>query len=278
MPAFICAVSTSKRAPRAFALLEQLPPRDDERPSYALKALRRFEEGDVAQQLQDMLAENEDLAGHTTVVVQGGQPVARKLHKAGLTAVPVETRPPVSRDGDTVAVAEQTVVDTFEAVFRRSLITFPDDDDLVERAVRSLYVSMSDDAGAEDAPDHLSAEMEEELGTMPPEDDAAADLVNQSGGENSISMGIVADDRRDRDVLPMSRGEVGPVQSGLIDERLITAHQVDMGEDHDAAMALGLAVWYGEYSADEVPVTDQATMPRRVRDGKRNRREAARAR
>jgi hypothetical protein len=278
MPGYICAISTRGREPAAYALVEQAREHEARRPMYTIHDIGRFGEGSAIEQLQDLLAGDPVIPGRTVLVVQGGHRVAGGFHDAGMTAVPVETQPPGSRDGDTISVSEQTAIDTFEGMYRRTEVAVRGENELAARAIRALYLVMSDDAGADDIPDHLAAEIPDEVGPPPPEDDAKPDVIALSGRETSISTAIVADQEHPHDMLPLAVDEAEPRRRGLVDEGPNTTLEVDMGDDHDIAMALALAVWYGEYSADEVPVTDQAATSRRARDVRRNRRQAARGR
>src|SRR5690606_6693077 len=69
--------------------------------------------------VRDARADSRESVGQTTLVVTGGQPAADRFHDAGPSAVPVTLLGPDATAGtDSLAVAPQVLVDTFERVFR----------------------------------------------------------------------------------------------------------------------------------------------------------------
>src|SRR5690554_4785889 len=92
MSRFICAVSTSASSdtPVAFTLTEQTVRDGDEASGYSVRALGRFGDDDPVEAIQDLLADEEQYTGHVTVVVMGGQRMAERFGKAGLSVVPVQ--------------------------------------------------------------------------------------------------------------------------------------------------------------------------------------------
>jgi hypothetical protein len=270
MSTFLCAISTHKRIPVAFALLEQFPGVGDEKPSYSLRAIARLAEDDPLGDLRDRLAREEQMAGHTIVLAEGGRKVANALHEVGLSSVPVEVGSGgASRDGDTVVVTEQALADTFALVFRQSGFESLADSELASEAVRALYVAMSEDGGAEDGPDEYDELLDGEADDAP-----AAATIAQTGTAEAVSTARVGGEASSRDVRPMAEGEVG--SSGRDVAPAGNPQPVDLGESRDVAVALALAVWFGERSADELPVTDQAGATQRARSVRRARQRAAR--
>lgn len=270
MSAFICAVSTHKRNPVAFALLEQFPGVGDEKPSYALREIARLATEDPLADLRARLARDEQMAGHTIVLAEGGRPVAKALHDVGLSSVPVEVGAGgASRDGDTLRVTEQALADTFAIVFRQSGFEAMAESELASDAIRALYVAMSEDGGAEDGPDDYDELLDVEGDGQP-----GAATVAQSGSAEGTSTARVGGDAHDRDMRPMAEGDVATA-SRAVAAAGATA-EVDLGESRDVAVALGLAVWYGERAADEFPVTDQAGATQRARTVRRARQRGAR--
>lgn len=263
MATFICAVSTSSSGdPAAYALLEQTMEADMDRPLYVVRRLNRFGDGDPTEALKDLLAGQEHLTGRVTLVVTGGQPVADRFHAAGLSAVPVELGAG-GRYADAIPVAPQTVVDTFEAVYRRRRVEVEEGLERVSDALAALYPAMSEDAGAEDASPEIEALAEEEATGVEteavPEDGPKPDVPERSGSASALGAARVGGDERREDTHPMSTAEEHPERRGLVEHRAGDAEaSVELGEHRDIALALALACWYGEHVADELPVTDQA--------------------
>jgi hypothetical protein len=265
MPVFICAVSTDGKRPAAYALVEQLKTAGSSRTRYAVRALDRFSDRDPVQQLGDLLATDRQHAGSTILVTTGGQRIADLFHDGGLSAVAVETGGGPSRDGDTISVAEQTLVDTFAGANRRGDVELPGSIDRASEAVAALYAAMSDDAGADDEEDF------EEF-----EEDAAPDTIELSGSASSMSTAQIGSDRGEREMGILATGEVQPERKGHVEDRASSFGSADLGAARDTAVALALAVWYGEYSADQLPTTDQADETTRARQVRNKRQQAAR--
>ncbi len=279
MASFICAVSTDGSAPAAFALVEQTPAADGGRPAYTVRLLDRFGD-DPVEELSDALAGQQQYAGHVTVVTTGGQPVADLFHDGGLSAVAVETRRGSNRDADTTPVSEQVLVDTFEAAYRHSAVEMPGSLDLGSAALAALYGAMGDDAGASEASDRMAALAEaeatgEEVSPVPADGPKPA-VVEQSGSEANVSTAVLGGDESDRTApnVPLTAPEGNSLAQNPADR----FESVDLGEDRDVALALALAVWYGEHSADALPTTDQADETARARQIRNARQKAARAR
>lgn len=283
MSVFICAISTEGRTPSAFALVEQSPAPGGGRPTYTVRDVGRFNDDDPLERLSDLLASGEELTGHTVIVASGGRPTASALGKTGFTTVPVEIGTGASRDGDAIPVAEQTLIDTFQAVYRNSILDTPGSLDHVSEAIHALYSAMSIDAGAGETPEAYAdlgpeGEGADESDERQPGEHPRPAVIDQSGSETNVSTARVGGRDDNRDMLPMSDAEVESERSGLVDDRARVTDGGELGEPRDIALALALAVWYGEYTSDEVPMTDQAGSTQRARNIKRARQEAARSR
>lgn len=281
MATFICAVSTDDREPVAYALVEQAEPTETTRASYVVRDLGRFGENDPADHLKSLLASEPQMVAHSVVVTTGGQPTADRFQKSGLSAVPVETGGGPSRDGDTISVVEQTLVDTFAAVNRRSSMEVPGTLDSGSEAISALYAAMSDDAGAENASEETEALAARQGGDAdaeaPPEDGPSPDIVEQTGSASRLSTARIGGDQPRRgDADSLVTGEVMSERQGLVDDHSRSIEAVELGEHRDVSLALALAVWYGEYVADELPTTDQADEIPRTRRVRAARQEAAR--
>jgi hypothetical protein len=278
MSVFICAVSTEGRNPTAFSLLEQTPGPAGGRPTYTVRDIGRFGDNDPFSHLRDLLAGGEEMAGQTVIVASGGRPVMERFRDEGISTVPVELGGGASRDGDTLAVTEQTLVDTFQLVYRQSIVDSPGGLDHVSEAIHALYGAMSDDAGADDASESY-ADVDLASGAGEPDErqggDVSPTVVEQTGTAESASTARVGGRQEDRDMLAAGEPDV-ETPAGRVDQRAASEDSVDLGDQRDVALALALAVWYGEYSATEVPTTNQAGMTPRARGVRRARQEAAR--
>ncbi len=260
MSQFICAVSTaaSSNTPVAYVLTEQDTRPGEDDPSYFIRDLGRFEANDPVETIQDLLADEEQYTGHVTVVVMGGQKVADRFSKAGLSAVPVQVGG--SGGDDTLRVTEQTLVDTFEAVYRHRTVEMPNEQDELSAVLAALYGAMSDDAGADEASPQMAALAREETTGIPtdtiPEDGPKPAVPELSGSAAPLSTAKIGGDAQDRTATIDEALTVPTRRHGLEDDR--NAGPVDLGEHRDLALALALSCWYGEYDSDEVPLTDQA--------------------
>lgn len=258
MPHFICSISTDvSGTPTAYALTEKAPGRGEASPSYHVRALRRLNGADPVEEIQEALADEKHYAGRVTVVAMGGQRVADRFADAGLSAVPVTVG---DRGGDgALRTTEQTLVDTFEAVYRHRTVEMPNEREEVSAVLSALYNAMSDDAGAEET----SAEMEDlareettgEAAEPLPEDGPKPDVPTLSGSSASLSTAKVGGAPGDRTATVEQAVTATPAR-GLEDTR--NAGPAALGEHRDLALALALSCWYGEYGADDVPLTDQA--------------------
>lgn len=260
MSQFICAVSTavSSDTPSAYVLTEQATRNGDEEPSYFIRALGRFDDNDSVEAIKDLLADEEQYAGRVTVVVMGGQKVADRFGEAGLSAVPVE----VGGTGgdDTLRVTEQTLVDTFEAVYRHRTVEMPNEQEDVSALLSALYNAMSTDAGAGEASPEMEALAREETTGIPtdtiPEDGPKPDVPELSGSSAALSTAKIGGDASDRTATIDEAATAPTRRHGLEDDS--NAGPVELGEHRDLALALALSCWYGEYDTDDLPMTDQA--------------------
>lgn len=282
MSVFLCAVSTEKDRPTAYALFEQSDTEAGRH--YSLRDLGHFGDEDPVAHLQNRLAADEQMVGRVTVLTTGGQKAAETLHKGGLTAVAIETEAPRSRDGDTLAVTEQQLVDTFGALYRHTAIQMSGEFDGVSEALAALYVAMSDDAGADEASEEMEALAESELTGETVEAPAAegpkADVVEQSGSAENTSTAQIGNttggDRSTKDAKFFVPEELGPDRQGRADDRQSEYGRVELGEARATALALALGVWYGEFSTTDLPATDQAGETSRARQVRAARQAAAR--
>ena len=282
MPHFICSVSTASDAPAAYALTEQVPSRDGGRPSYHLRELGRFGSNDPVDVVQDVLADEAQYAGNVTVVVMGGRQAADRFADVGLSAVPVAVGE--RADGDTLRTSEQTLVDTFASVYRHRAVEMPGTMDHVSDVLAALYNAMSEDAGADEASPEMEALATEETTGEPtepiPDDGPNPDVIAQSGSSAALSTAQVGGDESDRDATVDEAMTAPDQRRGLVDDRNDgpVDFGADFGEVRDLALAVALACWYGEYSADELPLTDQADETARAERIRERRRRAARDR
>jgi hypothetical protein len=258
MSHFICAVSTSSSdTPAAYVLTERATRPGADAPGYFVRAFRRFDDGDPVATISDLLADEEQYAGHVTLVVMGGQEVADRFGDAGLSAVPVIVGP--SGDSDTLQVTAQTLVDTFASVYRHRTLEMPNEQELASDVLSALYGAMSDDAGAGEASPQMEALAREETTgqeTEPiPDDGPNPDVPELSGSSAALSTAKIGGDADDRTATADEAVRATP-DRGLEDAR--NAGPADLGEHRDLALALALTCWYGEHDASDVPMTDQS--------------------
>lgn len=278
MSHFICSIVTdASGAPAAYALTEQAPARGDDLPTYHVRALGRFADSDPVETIRDLLADEEQYAGRTTLVATGGQPGADRFADAGLSAVAVSLGE--RADDDVLRASEQTLVDTFAAVYRFGTVEMPGTQEEASAVVAALYAAMSDDAGAEDASEEMEALAEEEatgVAAEPvPADGPKPDTAGLSGSSAALSTAKIGGDESDRNAT-VDEAATGPdAKRGRVDDRNDGA--ADLGEPRDLALATALGIWYGERRADDLPTTDQADETARVARVRARRRAAARA-
>lgn len=277
MSHFICSVTTdSSDVPAAFALTEQVPGRGDDLPSYHVRTLGCLTGTDPVEAVQDLLADEEQYAGRVTLVVTGGQPVADRFSKAGLSAVAVVLGE--RADGDVLRASEQTLVDTFAAVYRHGTVEMPNEHEASSSVLAALYAAMSDDAGADEATPEMEALAEEETtgeaAAPVPEDGPKPDTAGLSGSSAALSTAKIGGDESDRNATAAEAATGPDRKTGRIDDS--SAGAAELGEHRDLALAVALACWYGEHRADDLPMTDQADETAREARVRERRRRAAR--
>jgi hypothetical protein len=257
MSHFICAVSTSSDAPAAYALVERLTRSGSDEADYSVRTLGRFAEDDPVSAIKDLLIDEEQYAGRTTLVVMGGQKVADRFGDAGLSAVPVLVGP--SGRSDSLQVTEQTLVDTFESVYRRRTVEMPNEQEEASAVLAALYNAMSDDAGAAEASPRMAALAREETTGEPtervPADGPSPAVPELSGSSAPLSTAKIGGDADDR-TATVDEAVTATADRGLEDAS--NAGPADLGEHRDLALALALTCWYGEHDASDIPMTDQS--------------------
>lgn len=257
MSHFILAVSTSSDTPAAYALAERTTHPERDEADYSIRTFRRFDGDDPVSAVADLLADEEQYAGRTTLVVMGGQGVADRFGEAGLSAVPVLVG--ASGSSDALRATEQTLVDTFEAVYRRRTVEMPNEQEETSAVLSALYAAMSTDAGADEASPQMEAlarqETTGETTTPVPADGPSPAVPELSGSSAPLSTAKIGGDADDR-TATVDEAATATADHGLVDAR--NAGPADLGEHRDLALALALACWYGEFGTDDVPMTDQA--------------------
>jgi hypothetical protein len=282
MPVFLCAVATDGKAPSAYALVEQNG--DGPERTYAVRELGRFGDRDPVAHLQDLLAASKQYVGRVSVITMGGQPLADRFHEGGLSAVAVQTEAPASRDADTLIVPEQQLVDTFAALYRDNAVDIPGSLDGASEALAAVYAAMGEDAGADEATEEeealVASEASGEDVKAPAQDGPKPAVVEQSGGSAAVSTAQIGNTagghRSTKDAPFLVTDELGPQRQGRTEGGSQTFGPVELGNHRGEALALGLAVWYGEYSTTDLPMTDQADETGRARAIRQARQAAAR--
>ena len=261
MAQFIAAVHATDATPRALALLEAQTGASGL--SYVVRDVRTLD-GDPVAAINSFLASEPQYVGQTTLVTTGGQAAADALHAAGPSAAAVtlvsdSTRP----DQDALDVSAQVLVDTFEMLFRAGAVEAPAPTDAVANAIHTLYQGADLDNAAPEGDRNADGDLDDA-------DGPGAVRVEQSGSASpTLTQTIKAPiGAREASAAAVDAGErLGRVAAH-------TGEPVSLGEHESVALALALGVWYGEITADDLPMTDQAD---EVLD-KRDRRNAARNR
>ncbi len=244
MASFIAAVHHRDGQPAAFALVEQTP--GPAAPRYHVRRLHALGDDGLAHVLAD-LADRAEYAGQTVVVTTGGQAAADAIHDAGPSAVPVTlTGNGTPGTTDSVSVSPQVLVDTFERLYRERAVEAPGGLDEASAAIAALYRAADLDAAVAEA------------GISGLEDDASPAVVEQSGGADALSTGVIGEDENTE---TFTAAPDRPRRGRLATDT--GAPPPDLGEHEHIALALALACWFGEYAADALPVTDQADEIRR---------------
>ena len=261
MSQFICAVSSDRSGtPSAFALAEKQASPAGSR--YVIRDLETL--GDEAlTTLQNRLAADPQYAGQVTLVMDGGRKRAQTAHDTiGLSVVPVQIVAGESPSRDALGVSPAELVDTFEGLYRAGAIAFQNADDLASAALSALYVHAEAGAGAADDDRFEDEEMPTAAAV-----DGPQSTIEQSGNATELSTTVVGEGAAKalKDSMEGAR-PAARADRGFDD--------VDLGEHRAPALALALAAWYGEFSDEAVPLTDQAAATAR----RQQVRNAARAR
>lgn len=262
MSQFICAVATNgSGAPAAFALAEK-----QDTPTGSRYVVRDLETlgANAYSTLQARLASSREYAGHVVFVTDGGRKGATAAHDAvGMSAVPVEIVAGQSGGADALNVSPAELVDTFEGLYRAGAVEVSASDALVSSALSALYVHGDSDAGGVDD-DRYDDEDIPTAASL----DGPQSTVRQSGNAVGTSTAVVGDATAMAAKASLEGGRpAARADRGFSD--------VDLGEHRAPALALALATWYGEWSAESVPMTDQAARTARrnqVRNAARTRR------
>ena len=259
MSSFLCALHAPSGTPTALALVER---RSGESPSYAVRALRTLSGDDPIRDLTSLLASEPQFVANATVVTTGGQAVADAIHERGPSAVAVSLLDGAAGVSDAHDVSTQTLVDTFERVYRAGDVEIDASLDLASAAANALHAAADLEAAAPDSdrqPDgDLAAGRDGETDALGGASYSGrgpdATVVEQSGSAESVSTETVES--------PISPAEAtaaavdAQTQAGRT--ATASAQTADLGKHAGIATALALAVWYGEASRDELPTTDKA--------------------
>ena len=269
MARFLCAVHAPDAAPLSYALVEVQ--NDGDTPTYAVRDLRRVSGDDAIQSVLNSLTSERQYVGQTVVVTSGGQASADAIHAVGPSAVAVTLG---SGDADAHDVTAQVLVDTFERLYRDGAVDVPGSLDAASEAVDALYSAADLEAAAPDSDRDADGDLDDGLdgasttlaGTSVPGDGPSPTVVEQSGREANVSTEVID--------APLSRDEATALAVDAREDRARiaadTGATVDLGDHEDVALALALAVWYGEASRDSLPQTDQADEANTKRTNRHN--------
>lgn len=255
---FLLALHCDGATPRALAVVERHADGADE-PTYTVHDLRRLDGDDPTTDALAVLAAPEHVA-RTLVVATGGQPAADALRARGPSAVAVtllDGRAAAGADVHTATAGE--LANTFARVYRAGGVAVAGGVDDAADAVRALDAAADPEASAEDRDETRDADgtVDEGTTTTLSGDTVAGDgpapaVVRQSGGQKAVSTERVdaRTDPRDLTAAAVTATDRAGRVSG--------ASPADAPDLDDAALALGLAVWYAETTRDELPTTDKA--------------------
>ena len=259
MSSFLCALHAPSGAPTALALVER---QAGESPFYAVRALRMLSGDDPIRDITSFLASEPQFVANATVVTTGGQTVADAIHERGPSAVAVSLLDGDAGVSDAHDVSTQTLVDTFERVYRAGDVEIDASLDLASDAANALHAAADLEAAAPgsdrqpdgDLPAGRDGESDALGGASYSGTGPAATVVEQSGSAANVST-----ERVESPISP-AEASAAAVDAETRTGRTATASSrtADLGEHTDIATALALAVWYGEASRDELPTTDQA--------------------
>ena len=259
MAQFIAAVHSSDASPRAMALVETSD--TPQGAHYTVREVREIGEWDA---LNSFLASEPQYVGQTSVVTTGGQNAADALHAHGPSAAAVTLRAGNSADRDALDVSVQVLVDTFEMLFRAGSIDVPITSEAASDAARALYHGADVDNAAPEGDRDTEGDLEASTDSPEP------DVIEQSGSAAATSTEVI------KSPITVREATVAAVEAAERAGRIAAdtgAEAPSLGDHEATALALALAVWYGEATADDLPLTDQADEV----NSKRARRNAARS-
>lgn len=241
MPRFLCAVHATTGTSAAAALVEQT-----DGPAYVVRSLHN----DASlEDIRDLLASEPQYVAATTVIASGGQRGADALHAVGLSASPVSLTAG-GNPTESLQTSLGVLVGTFERVYRDGDVTVPGDVDGASAAVAALYTHADLDAAAADSDRGPSGDLDET--NLPAKDGPNEAIIEQSGNAASLSTTVVAGDRPRSGVLTADDGAPSRIAATTTDAA------PELGAHADVATALALAVWFGEATRGQMPLTDQA--------------------
>ncbi|OZC02932.1 hypothetical protein [Rubricoccus marinus] len=247
MAQFIAAVHATGATPHALALVETGMSASGA--TYTVRTVRSLGDSPF-DEIESLLASERQYVGNTVVVTTGGQKAADALHAHGPSAAAVTLRADSSADRDAHDTTTQVLVDTFEMLYRAGAVTLPTPTDAASGALRALYQGADLDNAAPDGERDESGDLDASDASGP-----SAVEVEQSGSSAALSTETV---KRPLDAREASAAAVAmDVRTGRIAAET-NEDAPDLGEHEAPALALALAVWYGETTADDLPETDQA--------------------
>ena len=187
------------------------------------------------------------------------------LHARGPSAAAVTLRDgDAGADRDALDVSRQVLVDTFEMLFRQGAVRVPTPGETASGAIQALYKGADLENAAPEGDRTAEGDLDDD-----PTPGPDADRIEQSGNAAALSTETVKRpvDAREATAAAVAMDE----RTGRVAADTGEAAP-DLGAHEAPALALALAVWYGESSADELPLTDKADEANAARD----RRNAAR--
>lgn len=247
MPKFIAAIHATGETPHAVALVETGV--SESGATYTVRTVRALGDKPL-DAIETMLASEEQYVGNTVVVTTGGQRAADALHAQGPSAAAVTLRKGSSADRDAHDTTTQVLVDTFEMLYRGGAVMMPTPTETASGALRALYQGADLDNAAPEGDRNEDGDIDADSASGP-----SAVEIEQSGSSAALSTETVK--------RPVGAREASAAAAAM-DTRIgrIAAETneaaPDLGEHEAPALALALAVWYGETTADELPQTDQA--------------------
>lgn len=255
MASFIAAVAARDAVPHALAIVEAID--TDAGPTYVARELHRL--GDAPfDAINAALASEPQYVAQTVVVTTGGQPAADAIHAHGPSAVAVD----LGNGADAMTPSAQVLVDTFTRLYRDGAVRVDGALDLGSAAVDALHqaADLANAAAQGDArlPDGTPVD---------PDRVQSMDAVAYEGDgplhedvELSGSAAPLSTERVEAPITPADATAAAVDAQTRVARIAARTHgaEPELGDDRDVALALALAVYYGEASRDELPVTDLA--------------------